>query len=91
MRDGLTGRLSTGLGCWPKSLSYLGCRVGRSERQGTVYVYVCVSDALQLSSHAIHFQDVYSVVTSKVTNVTLSCKFCNPAYNPQWQSYDQYG
>jgi len=54
----LTGRLSTGLACWPKSWQFLGCRAGQSKRGGTVYVYVCVNDALMNLSSAISLVDV---------------------------------
>jgi hypothetical protein len=58
MHAELTGRLSTGLGCWLRSWQFLGCRVGRSRREGIVYVYVCVNDALSNLSSAISLVDV---------------------------------
>ena len=64
MPDTLIGRLSTGLECWPKSWSYLGYRGGLSRKGGTVFVYVCVSDAMVLNGDAIRLVDVRAVVTS---------------------------
>lgn len=66
--EGLTGRLSTGLGCWPRSCIYLGCRVGRSRKEGTVYVLVCVSDVMDLSYDAIRLVDVRGGVISNGRN-----------------------
>lgn len=64
-RGSLIGRLSTGLECWPKSFTYLGCRVGLSGKRATVYVFVCVSDAMVVSCDAIRLVDVGGVVTFK--------------------------
>lgn len=60
----LTGRLSTGLGCWPRSFTYLGYRAGPSEKHATAFVFVCVSDAMVVSYDAIQFVVAKTVVTS---------------------------
>jgi hypothetical protein len=52
------GKPSTALAFLPTSCIYLGCRAGRSRRQGTVCVFVCVNDALSLNCGAISLVDV---------------------------------
>lgn len=66
---GLTGRLSIALECWPTSCIYLGCRVGQFGKRATVYVFVCVSDAMGLNYGAIRLVDVGRVVTGSVNTI----------------------
>lgn len=65
MREIQIGKRSTALEFWPSSCVYVGCRAGRSSRQGTVCVWACVSDVLAMSYGAMPFVDVWSGVTSK--------------------------
>lgn len=60
------GKPLTALAFLPTSCIYLGCRAGRSKRQGTVCVYVCVNDALSLNCGAISLVDVCGGATLNV-------------------------